>query len=140
MHCLALIYLVTQAVHVLGICSPSAGDIHCVYIAVGVCYMLGVGQGAQSVERQATGWMVRGWNPGGLLQVTVFTFCRTCVRQESFLKKSARKSLVFVLLLNFIDVQGLRGVKMSLKFRSLSCSKISNNVSAQFKNFFERLG
>jgi hypothetical protein len=58
------------------------------------------------------------------------------VSQESFLKKSVRKhGLVFMLLFNFIDVRSLRSVKMSPKLESLSCSKNSNNVSAQF-NFF----
>jgi hypothetical protein len=60
---------------------------------------------------------------------------------ESFLKKSVRKRcLVFLLLFNFIDVPNLRSFKMSLKFESLSCSKNSNNVSAQFNNSFERHG
>jgi hypothetical protein len=55
------------------------------------------------------------------------------------LKKSARKRwLVLLLRFNFIGVQSLRSVKMSPKFESLSCSKNSNNVSAQFDflNFF----
>jgi hypothetical protein len=67
------------------------------------------------------------------IQVTVFTFCRTYGCQESLLKKSVRKRcLVFFLLFKFIDVRSLRSVKMSLKFKSLSCSKNCNNVSAQF--------
>jgi hypothetical protein len=75
------------------------------------------------------------------IQVTVFTVCSTYVSQESFLKKSVRKHcLVFLLLFNFIDVRSLRSVKMSLTFESLSCSKNSNNVLAQFNNFFERHG
>jgi hypothetical protein len=69
-----------------------------------------------------------------------FTFYRTDVSQESFLKKSVRKRcLVFLFLFNFIDVRSLRSVKMSLKFESLSCSKNSNNISAQFNaNIFLR--
>jgi hypothetical protein len=53
------------------------------------------------------------------------------------LKKSVKKRcLVFLLLFNFIDVQSLRSVKMSLNFESLSRSKNSNNDSAQFNIFF----
>lgn len=42
---------------------------------------------------------------------------------------------------NFIDVRSLQSVRMSLKFKSASCSRQSSNVSAQFgasasKTFF----
>jgi hypothetical protein len=69
---------------------------------------------------------------------------RTAVRNLSWKSPSEKKSLVFLLVFNFIDVQSLKSVKMSLKFESLSCSKNSNNVSAQFNAssgqlfFFER--
>jgi hypothetical protein len=39
-HCLSLIYFVTQPLNETGICCPSSGAIHCICTAIATCYTL----------------------------------------------------------------------------------------------------